>query len=342
MSDAILTVNVGSSSLKYGLFAYGPEGKKLTSGNAPFDLKAPDFSPVMTLLRDHKDLRVRAVSHRVVHGGIHYSAPVIITDDVIRDLDRLIPLAPLHLPPELAGIQALGDSLADATHVACFDTAFHATQDPLARRFALPERFYQEGVRRYGFHGLSYASIARRLPGLGLETARVIVAHLGSGASACAISNCKSVATTMGFTALDGLMMGTRSGSVDPGVLIYLMREHNMDADAIDRLLSKESGLKGVSGLSNDMRVLTESDDPHAKLAVDLFCYRAAGEMAGLIPALGGLDSIIFTAGIGENSDTVRKTIADYLHWANPVIHTVETDEESMLALHAFDILEDA
>jgi acetate kinase len=232
-------------------------------------------------------------------------------------LEDLVPLAPLHQPHNLAAIRALMTLQPGLPQVACFDTAFHRTQDPLAQQFALPRDITAGGIQRYGFHGLSYEYIARVMPQhLGdLADSRVIVAHLGNGASLCAMRHRKSVATTMGFTALDGLMMGTRCGAIDPGVLFYLMRERNMPAEKVEDLLYRRSGLLGVSGISSDMRELLASDAPTASEAIDLFCYRAAREIGSLTAALGGLDALIFTAGIGERSHEVRARICEKLQW---------------------------
>jgi len=226
-------------------------------------------------------------------------------------------LAPLHQPHNLAAIRAIAAWRAEIPQIACFDTGFHATQDPLATRFALPRALHDEGVLRYGFHGLSYEHIANVLPThLGeLAEGRVIAAHLGNGASLCAMRGRKSVATSMGFTALDGLMMGRRCGALDPGVVLYLMQARGMDADQIERLLYHDSGLFGVSGISNSVQVLLDSPHPHAREAVDLYCHKAAGVLAGLIPAIGGLDALVFTAGIGENAAPVRQAICDRLAW---------------------------
>ncbi len=298
-----------------------------------------------------------AVGHRVVHGGQTYSAPVLIDATVLAKLETLIPLAPLHQPHNLATIRVLLESMPSLPQVACFDTAFHCTQPDVAQRFAIPRRFTHEGIRHYGFHGLSYEYIASILPTLEptLADARIIIAHLGSGASLCALHKGRSIATTMGFSPLDGLVMGTRCGNIDPGVLIYLMDCHNMDARALEQLLYYESGLLGVSGISNDMRTLLASDDPRAQEAIELFVYRAGREIGSLASALGGLDAVIFTGGIGEHSAAIRAKVCRQAAWlglelddsANAATATriskpdsrlsawiVPTDENLMIAHH--------
>jgi acetate kinase len=305
---------------------------------------------------------VVAVGHRVVHGGPKYDQPVIIDQTVLANLERYVSLAPLHQPNNLAPIRALLTRRPELTQVACFDTAFHRNHSAVADHYAIPQRFYAEGVRRYGFHGLSYEYVAERLSEVApaIAKGRVIVAHLGSGASMCALSNGRSVESTMGFTALDGIPMGTRPGQLDPGVVLYLLTERGMDASAVQDLLYRESGLKGLSGISNDMRDLQESRDPAATLAVDYFVYRVGLQAGMLAAALGGLDAFVFTAGIGENSPAIRARIAQKLAWlgaeldpaANtagaPLIstprsrvslHIVPTDEELMIARHTLALL---
>lgn len=266
---------------------------------------------------------VAAVAHRVVHGGHEFAAPVAIDDGVLTQLQALIPLAPLHQPHNLRPIRLLRARHPDWLQVACFDTAFHRSQPWQAQMMPLPRRYWEAGVRRYGFHGLSYAYVAGRLPEvLGPERAagRVVVAHLGNGASMCALYRGKSVASTMGFTALDGLMMGTRCGTIDVGVVLYLLQHEKRDASAIEHILYRESGLLGVSELSSDMRTLLASDDPKAREAVELFCYRVARELGSLAAALQGLDALVFTGGIGEHAAPVRARIAQYAAWLGVVI----------------------
>ncbi|MFQ3663673.1 MAG: acetate kinase [Chloroflexaceae bacterium] len=302
------------------------------------------------------------IGHRVVHGGPLFSAPVVVDETILETLKTFVPLAPLHQPANLAGISATMEFLPGVPNVACFDTAFHRTHTGVVERFALPEEFYAEGVRRYGFHGLSYEYIARALRSIAPDIAdgRVVVAHLGNGASMCAIHQGRSVESTMGFTALDGLPMGTRCGQIDPGVLLYLMQEKGMDAKQIEDLLYRRSGLLGLSGISNDMRTLLASSDPRAALAIDYFVYRIIRETGALASALGGLDGLVFTAGIGENSAPIRERVCRGLVWlgvhldpaANeahgPRITTpdsrvsvwvIPTDEEQMIARHTFTAL---
>ena len=303
-----------------------------------------------------------AVGHRVVHGGPDYDRPVLIDRDVLAHLERYVPLAPLHQPNNLAPIWSLLELRPAVPQVACFDTAFHRRHGVLADRYAIPERFYREGVRRYGFHGLSYEYVAGRLRDIapGIAGARVIVAHLGSGASMCALAGGRSVESTMGFTALDGLPMGTRSGQIDPGVLLYLLTQKGMSAKEVETLLYRDSGLKGLSGLGSDMRELEASDSPAAALAIDYFVYRIGLSAGMLAAALGGLDAFVFTAGIGENSPMIRGRVAEQLAWlgalCDPVaneagksvlsqphskvgLYAVPTDEELMIARHTLALL---
>ncbi|MEM9581988.1 MAG: acetate/propionate family kinase [Pseudomonadota bacterium] len=339
MSDVILTINAGSSSLKFALHPVNApltpvlRGKVTGLKRKPvFTLSVPANSaaplPELALDCTHEDAanlllewlathatahRIVAVGHRVVHGGQEFTGPARITEDTIDRLAQLTPLAPLHQPHNLAPIRMIAARSPELPQVACFDTSFHTTQDPLAKLFALPHEMSDQGLVRYGFHGLSYEFIASALPP---ETGpRVIVAHLGNGASLCAMKDGRSVATTMGFTALDGLVMGRRSGRIDPGVILHLVQQRGMSVPEIEKLLYQQSGLLGVSGISNAMQDLEASDDHRAKLAIDLFCYRAASEIAALLPALGGLDALVFTAGIGENSARTRAKICDRLAW---------------------------
>jgi len=354
MSDAILTLNAGSSSIKFALFARAatiPQQPELVgqidgigaaggqrahlaardaSGramdNLDLDLGGAADSPhknalrllVDWLHRHEAGWRIAGVGHRVVHGAQKFSQPIVLDVAIIDALREFVPLAPLHQPHNLAGIDAMSAALPGVPQVGCFDTAFHRSQPELAQLFALPRTITAQGVRRYGFHGLSYEYIAEVLPQQ-LEPARakgrVIVAHLGNGASMCAMKDLRSQATTMGFTAVDGLMMGTRTGNLDPGVLLYLMDYQHLDAKALTRLLYKESGLLGVSGISQDMRVLLDSAAPEAREAVDLFCYRIVREVGSLAAALGGLDALVFTGGIGEHGAPVREQVCAPLGW---------------------------
>jgi len=389
--DAILVVNAGSSSVKFQIFALvnGGVPKRLvkgqmdgigtrprlraesSDGSSLVDkLYRPDEIPDVPAaigatadwLRETQRFRLLAVGHRVVHGGPSYDRPVIVDQKALKRLEQYNSLAPLHQPNNLAPIRSLMTRRPELIQVACFDTAFHRTHPAVADRYAIPERFYQEGVRRYGFHGLSYEYVASRLREVAPEIAekRVIVAHLGSGASMCALSGGKSIESTMGFTALDGLPMGTRPGQIDPGVLLYLLTEKGMAPEDLEELLYRESGLKGLSGISNDMRELEASDSPAARLAIDYFVYRIGLNTGMLAAALGGLDGFVFTAGIGENSATIRARVVEKLAWlgisldstANKAgkgrisqaqskvpLLVVPTDEELMIARHTVSLL---
>ncbi len=303
-----------------------------------------------------------AVGHRVGHGGLDYAAPVRLTAEIVDRLAELIPLAPLHQPHNLAPIRTLLAKRPELPQVACFDTAFHRSQSEVAQAFALPPEITQRGVRRYGFHGLSYEYIASILPQYDARaaTGRTVVCHLGNGASMCGLHGSKSVATTMGFTALDGLPMGTRCGNLDPGVVLYLMDELRMDAQAVEKLLYQQSGLLGVSGVSSDMRAVLASGEPRAKFAVELFTYRVGRELGSLTAALGGLDALVFTAGIGEHAPAIRERVCQAAAWLgvelDPVANSegrtristdnslipvwiIPTNEELMIARHVQHLL---
>lgn len=351
--DVLLTLNAGSSSIKFALFALDQQGierQALFHGqiegigtplphlsirdthNQLISERGLDDAPTDTFGQHRHALdcllgwldaqddafELQAIGHRVVHGGARYSQPLRLDATLLQELATFNPLAPLHQPHNLAAIDTTLALMPDIPQVACFDTAFHTTQPPLNRRYALPRRFHDAGIMRYGFHGLSYEFIAttldEHLP-RELADGRVIVAHLGNGASLCAMHKRRSVATTMGFTALDGLMMGTRAGSLDPGVLIYLMDNYAMDSRALTQLLYKESGLLGVSGISQDMRTLLASEAPAAQEAVELFCQRLLREIGSLSAALGGLDALVFTGGIGEHASPVRERVCSQLAW---------------------------
>jgi len=361
MTQVLLTLNAGSSSLKFAVFDRETlsetaqiSGKFTGIGGAPaFTARDETGAPLdnaeletINADADHEQLIARlfdwleqhlgqmsleAVGHRVVHGGRNFSVPTFINDEVLQELELLSPLAPLHQPHNLAAIRAVAKWRPGLPQIACFDTSFHRTQSRTAQLFALPRALSDEGVVRYGFHGLSYDYIAGVLPQYLGDRAggRVIVAHLGNGASMCAMHDRKSVATSMGFTALDGLMMGRRCGTLDPGVVLYLMQAKGMDAAEIENLLYRKSGLLGVSGVSNNMQVLQESDDPHASEAIDLYCFRAASILAGLVPSIGGLDALVFTAGIGENSALVRKNICDRLAWLGLELDSAENARDA-------------
>jgi acetate kinase len=391
MSDAILVLNAGSSSIKFSLFLEQGETLDLFLGGQiegiytwpRFKARDATGTPVAEkqwtsgeslghdgaitylagFLHEHLgEHQLVAVGHRVVHGGMAYHEPVRLSAAIVGDLERLIPLAPLHQPHNLTPIRALLENRPELLQVACFDTAFHHAQPTVAQSFALPAEITDRGVRRYGFHGLSYEYIASVLPEYDANAARgrSVVMHLGNGASMCALHDGNSVASTMGFTALDGLPMGTRCGNLDPGVVLYLMDELKMDARAIEKLLYQQSGLLGVSGISSDMRTLLESDDPKAKFAVELFIYRIARELGSLAAAMGGLDALVFTAGIGEHAYPIRERICKAAAWlgleldqaANkadgPRISTsdskvavwvIPTNEELMIARHTLSIL---
>ena len=389
--NAILVVNAGSSSLKFQVFAVGKSedlrclvkgqidgvGKlprlRVASGDgAPLVDKAyepremPDLEAAIleagAWLRETQKVDLVAVGHRVVHGGPDFDGPVRVDREIISRLERYITLAPLHQPHNLAPMRALLERRPELPQVACFDTSFHRGHGALADHYALPWHFYDEGVRRYGFHGLSYEYVAESLRQLAPRAAngRVIVAHLGSGASMCAIENGRSVESTFGFTALDGLPMGTRPGQIDPGVVLYLIMEKGMSPDAVQDMFYRECGLKGLSGLSNDVRELEASADPKAVFALDYFAYRVGLSAGMLAAAMGGLDGFVFTAGIGENSSSMRARIAEKLAWlgisidpqansegrtviseeaSRVPVYVVPTNEELMIARHTVALL---
>jgi acetate kinase len=386
MSDAIAVLNAGSSSLKFSVFAErGDEFDLVVRGQAEGLYTAPRFVAkdsagkvlqekawgdgvklghdgaldhlVATLRTDFAKHRLVGVGHRVVHGGAQYTQPVRVDAKILSALEKYIPLAPLHQPHNLAPIRLLLERSPQMPQVACFDTAFHSTSPAVAQAFALPRAITDLGVRRYGFHGLSYEYIASVLPRHDPRAARgrTVVLHLGNGASMCAILDGRSVASTMGFTAVDGLPMGTRCGSLDPGVILYLMDEMKMDARAIEKLVYQQSGLLGMSGISSDMRTLEASAAPEAQAAIDVFVYRIGREIGSLAAALGGLDALVFTGGIGENSRSLRARVCHDAAWlgldldatANesngPRISTagsrvsawtIPTNEELMIARH--------
>jgi acetate kinase len=345
MKDFLVVLNAGSSSLKFCLYVTGPELWRLEArgqvegiGTSPrFSVKDGAGHPIgeQRVDREVHDadtalgfvatwFRARfpganliGVGHRVVHGGVRFPGPAVVTPEVLDDLRQLVPLAPLHQPYNLAVIEAVGSRLPDVRQVACFDTSFHRGQPEVATLVALPLEVRRGGVQRYGFHGLSYEYIASVLPEVAPELAsgRAIVAHLGSGASMCAMKEGRSLDSTLGFTALDGLCMGTRPGAVDPGVILYLFQELKLSAGDVQTMLYKKSGLLGISGISNDMRDLLASDAPAARLAIDYFVYRAAKEIGALAAVLGGVDGLVFTGGIGENSAEIRRRICDASGW---------------------------
>ena len=344
-SRVVLVINAGSATVKYALYS-----ETLECLREGLEEGADHATLLGRVLERVRAPELVAAGHRVVHGGDLYADPVRIDAAVLGHLEKLCPLAPLHQPHNLAGIRAVAAHRPALAQVACFDTAFHQTQPEIARRFALPRALHDAGVKRYGFHGLSYEYIARALAGNdSLKKARrVIVAHLGNGASLCALLDGRSVASTMGFTALDGLMMGTRSGTIDPGVLLYLMDEKGLSSADLSRLLYRESGLLGVSGLSHDMRTLLASRDPRAAAAVELFVYRIVREAGSLAAALGGLDALVFTGGIGEHAAPVREAVCRQLGWlgidADPAktrvaVAVIATNEQEMIARHTFEVV---
>ncbi|MCP5364805.1 MAG: acetate/propionate family kinase [Hyphomicrobiales bacterium] len=390
MTDAILVINAGSSSIKFaGYTASGasepeflgkgqvegigtdpyfvvkdPLGDKLAEHDWPRGTKLSHADAIGHILEwtssQAQDMRVTAAGHRVVFGGAAYTAPIRLNERIVAEVEALIPFFPLHLPHNLAAIRAMSELNPDLPQVACFDHAFHRTLPPVAQLFALPWQMTEQGIRRYGFHGLSYEYIARKVPQYAPGASKVVVAHLGSGASMCAIRDGASIESTLGFSGLDGLPMGTRTGALDPGVLLYLMQDRGMDAQAIEDLLYKRSGLLGVSGVSNDMRDLLASEDPRAEQAIELFCYHAAKNLGALAAALEGLDAIVFTAGVGENAPVIRERICRRAAWlgihlddtanhaGGPQISrddspvsawVIPTDEERMIALHTQAIL---
>jgi acetate kinase len=389
--DTILVVNAGSSSVKFQVFATEGTGgltrlikgqmdgigtrPRLRAASADGRVlveeayapeRVPDVAAALATgaawLRETQKLDPAAVGHRVVHGGPRHDRPVLVDAGVLAGLERYASLAPLHQPNNLAPIRTLLARSPHLPQVACFDTAFHRGHDALTDRYAIPERFYAEGVRRYGFHGLSYEYVADRLSQVAPKIAdgRVIVAHLGSGASMCALVGGRSIASTMGFTALDGLPMGTRPGQIDPGVVLYLIAEKRMTAAEVQALFYAECGLKGLSGISNDVRELEASADPRARFALDYFAHRVGLHAGELAAALGGLDAFVFTAGIGENSPGMRARIAAKLAWLGGVLdpaanaagaasiaapdsriglYVLPTDEELMIARHTLALL---
>ena len=389
MSECIAVLNAGSSSIKFALYDAGKgeallfrgqieqigvsprmrvldsEGQPVVAESLPaegFDHSAATRKLLETAAQLIRGRKVAAVGHRVVHGGTKYAAPIRVERDVLTSLTALEPLAPLHQPHNLAPIRAIAEAAPRIPQVACFDTAFHRSQPDFAQLFALPRKFTEAGVRRYGFHGLSYEYVSARFHEIdpGLAESRVVIAHLGNGASLCALRRGRSLASTMGFTAVDGLVMGTRCGAIDPGVLLYLMDSHGMDARAIEDLVYRKSGLLGVSGISSDMRTLRGSSEPAAVEAIGLFVYRIVREVGSLAAALGGLDALVFTGGIGENDALTRAEVAAGCNWlgveldktknakgpgrinadaSSVAVWVIPTNEERMIARHTASVL---
>jgi acetate kinase len=384
VGDCIAVINAGSSSIKFAIYEATPEntvvfkgqiegigvdphlkivdahGAALDECKFPKDGFGHDAAMREIILASRALLdgsEVAAFGHRVVHGGVDFDRPVRLTTAVLEQLEELSPLAPLHQPHNLAPIRTVFEVAPQKPQVACFDTAFHRSQPSIAQAFALPRRFTEEGVRRYGFHGLSYEYLVSRFKELAPEQAsgRVVLAHLGNGASLCAVMDGRSVASTMGFTAVDGLMMGTRCGALDPGVVLYFMQHYAMDPGAIEDLIYKKSGLLGVSGLSSDMRTLRASEDLAAREAIELFIYRIVRELGSLVAALGGLDALVFSGGIGEHDVATRAEVIERCAWAGAELDrernrrsdlrisadgsrvsvwAIPTDEERMIADH--------
>lgn len=366
----LLVLNAGSSSLKYAVYhgvtrLHGGKRERLSATEQPRAIQS-----VLAEIQPHLGGEpLAAVGHRVVHGGDRFHQPVLVTEAELLELDRFTPLAQLHQPHNIAGIRAMMSAAPGVPQVACFDTAFHTTMPSVERMFGIPRRFYESGIKRYGFHGLAYESVLEQLRARvpAATQSRIIACHLGNGASLCAIRDGQSVATTMGFTPLDGLLMGTRCGSLDPGVVLFLERHVGMQTAEVDQLLEHESGLLGVSGgLSADLRDLLASDSPIAREAVDLFCHRIVREIGSLTAVLGGVDTLAFSGGIGENSAIIRERICDRLEWlgvsldstanrADPVdrtvptmlssprsrvgVHRVPADEERVIARHTAQTL---
>ena len=393
MTDVILVVNSGSSSLKFALYPVSKQvteplvkGKVIRIGTQP-ELSASIGNDSLSVTKPFDKIPKEAThewlitnllerlysryvvfhpvaaGHRVVHGGREFHEPIVINEENMATLRSYIPLAPLHQHHCLAAIQAISDHSPELPQIACFDTAFHHSQSRLEKLCGIPREYADEGLIRYGFHGISYQYIAHCLPKYLGEKAsgRIIVAHLGNGASICAMNNKRSIATSMGFSTLDGLIMGTRCGSLDAGIVLNLLKEKNMTPDEVHQILYRKSGLLGISGISNNMKVLEESTDPNAKEAIELFCYRAVKEIGALVAVLGGVDALVFTAGIGENSVLIRKLICEPLSWLgidldnnanqdalNKIsserskvdVHVIPTNEQAMIAMSTAKLIE--
>jgi acetate kinase len=357
---AIVVLNAGSSSLKFSVYRAAPtlrasvhglvegigvKARLTVEGGRPEPVDAGDHGAALALVADCLErqldgARPAAIGHRVVHGGARYAEPVIVDDAVMAALESLVPLAPLHQPHELAAIRAVRARWPGVPQVACFDTAFHRTRPEVATMFALPRALHDSGVRRYGFHGISYESIAEQLPSIAPEVAdgRVVVAHLGNGASLCGLRARRSVDTTMSFSALDGLPMGTRVGDLDPAVVLYLQQARGMSVGEVQTLLYTQSGLLGVSGISSDVRELLASPSPGARLALDYFAYRIAREAGALAVSLGGLDAVVFTAGIGEHAAPVRAAVCEHLAWLGLALDAVANERHGPRISAAGDV----
>lgn len=391
MKDAILVLNSGSSSVKFALFLVESNALELQlRGQLDGLFTAPRFvakNPTGQVVAEKSwgegvklghegalehlrgfllgfgdQMRLAGIGHRVVHGGLNYARPVRITEEILADLQELIPLAPLHQPHNLGPVRIVMEQMPEVPQVACFDTAFHRSNPLMAQMFALPKALTEAGVRRYGFHGISYEYISSVLPERDPRAAagKTVVLHLGNGSSMCAIAGGKSVASTMGFTAMEGLPMGTRCGSLDPGVVLFLLQQRKMDVRDVEKMLYNQSGLLGVSGVSSDVRALLGSKEPGAKLALDLYTYRIGRELGSLAAALGGLDALVFTAGIGENAVSIRERVCRSAAWLgvelDPAANAqgaecittrrsrvtgwvIPTNEELMIARHTLDVI---
>jgi acetate kinase len=339
----LLVINAGSSTLKFAAYERGKDlvlrfkdqvqGAGAQALDALFARLAQEGIAVTQLA---------GIGHRIVHGGTEFSAPVIVDDAIEARLNALRPLAPLHQPYGLDALRALREKAPLVPQIACFDTAFHATQPEIAHRFPLPSSYFERGYRRYGFHGLNYEHVVHSLPALtgAPLPARLLIAHLGNGASLCAVKDGKSVATTMGYSTLDGLVMGTRPGAIDPGVILAIMKDDQLTPEQMEEILYRRSGLLALSGRTSDMRSLLESPEPEAKQAVEAYCYWAARQAASLIAAMGGIDAMVFTGGIGENAELVRARIIHHLAWINGFsVHIVLTNEELIIARHVTGLL---
>ncbi len=344
MKNALLCLNVGSSSLKWQLFEDRPDLPVLYKGNiAISDHRYENgLRQILSTVAEIYDVNIKAVGHRVVHGGSQFKGPVLLTEKIIRELKTFIPLAPMHQPHSLSCIHLISTLMPEVPQIACFDTSFHLKQDDLFTRFALPKDLREKGIRRYGFHGLSYEWVTQQMselhPQLALQ--RIIVAHLGSGASVCAIKNGKSVATSMGMTALDGLPMGTRCGAIDPGVILYMIQTLNIAPEEVERILYQESGLKGLSRLSGDIQELLSSNKAEARNALDYFIMKTAQHIAMLAVTLGGLDVLVFTGGIGEHVEQIRAAITAKLYFLLPFERLIiPANEERVIAQHMLTCL---
>lgn len=366
MNKVIITLNAGSSSIKFSVFQIdggrpGSATKGQVEGIKDYDVA---FDEIWNKLEGYTSGKhIAAIGHRVVHGGEKYTKPVLITDKVMADLTKLIPLAPLHQPHNLKAIRVFSRNHPEIPQIACFDTAFHRDRESVSERFGLPNELYKKGIKRYGFHGISYEYIINHLEKIDydLSNSKVVVAHLGSGCSMCGIKQGRSVEATMNFSSLGGLPMGTRSGTLDPGVLIHLLKSEGMTVDELEELLYKKSGLLGISGVSSDMRTLKQSDKIGAKEAIDYFVYRVNYYLGALASSLHGIDALVFTAGVGENDSELRQRVCKMAKWmgieiddsandrgdtristsdSRVSVWVIPANEEKMIAIHTIKLLE--